>query len=90
MNRRFTQPSSNEQLPQLAGLVKHNGFKDYESMLEQHVLRHGETIFIPMIHGSQAVVRSYRILDDERIDAGVWGRENPKKFLQGADWYYKR
>lgn len=74
-------------LPQLVGLVRHEGVRDYSSLLERHLINPGDHVFIPLIQGSQAVVRIYTLLKDGKLDSGIFGKENPKKILQGAYWY---
>ena len=90
MNRRFTQPTNVDTLPQLADLVRHDGYRDYLSLLDQHSIKPGDVIVIPLIQGSQQVAREYTVLPDGKLNGGAFGKEKPNKFLQGAYWYFKQ
>ena len=90
MNRRLTQPTNVDTLPQLAGLVRHDGYRDYSSLLEQELIKPGDLIVIPLVQGSQPVARSYKVLPDGRLDGGIFGKEKSNKLLQGAYWYFRQ
>ena len=90
MNSRFQQPKKPELLPQLIGLIRHEGLSDYTSLLEGRLIKPGDEIAIPLVQGSQEVVRKYRLLPDGMLDGGLFGKEKSKKLLQGAVWYFSQ
>ena len=90
MKRRFTQPENVDTLPQLADLVRHEGYSDYRSLLDRQLIRHGDIVVIPLVQGSQPVARSYKVLPDGRLDGGIFGKEKSNKLLQGAYWYFRQ